>query len=122
MILVDTSVWIRHFAQRSSSIDVARRKEGILTHPLVIGELACGLVSNRRQHLADLFLLPRAIDVPNVQVQTFIEQERLWGKGIGILDAHLLASAVQTGCTLWTFDAALERAAARLRLTYTPRR
>jgi hypothetical protein len=44
-------------------------------------------------------------------VLKFLEQHRLFGKGIGWIDAHLLASAMLTHCFLWTHDSALARAA-----------
>ncbi len=45
-----------------------------------------------------------------------VEKERLFGAGIGWVDAHLLASARLSGCLLWTLDKPLRKAAAALRL------
>jgi len=45
-----------------------------------------------------------------------VEERRLWGLGIGWIDAHLLASALLSGCRLWTLDERLHRAAAAARV------
>jgi predicted nucleic acid-binding protein len=44
-----------------------------------------------------------------------IETRRLWSKGIGLTDAHLIASCLATpGTQIWTIDAALGRVAESL--------
>jgi predicted nucleic acid-binding protein len=45
-----------------------------------------------------------------------IEARKLWGLGIGWIDAHLLASALLSGCQFWTLDGRLLRAAAAARV------
>ena len=58
--------------------------------------------------------LPQADFVEHEEMLRFVEARRLYGRGIGWVDAHLLASRLMTGCLLWTFDKALRRAAAAL--------
>jgi hypothetical protein len=51
------------------------------------------------------------------EVLHFIEQERLFGVGIGYVDAHLLAATrLMAGATLWSRDRRLQAAAEKLAL------
>ncbi len=109
MVLVDTSVWIDHF--RSSNEDlVALLSEGqVLTHSFIIGEIACGSARQRQEILSLLPLLPQADPASNSEVLSLIEDYELFGKGIGWVDAHLLASCLLNHCSLWTVDKSLAR-------------
>jgi hypothetical protein len=52
----------------------------------------------------------------NAEVLLLLEDRRLWGRGLGWIDAHLFASALLSNCLFWTFDVRLEKAAAKLGL------
>ena len=56
--------------------------------------------------------------VDHHDVLRLIEERRLWGKGIGWIDGHLLASALVSGARLWTLDSALGRAARALAVEF----
>ena len=114
MILVDTSVWIQHFRVGSERLKTLLLDEQVLCHPFVVGELACGTVQKRAEILAMLKALPEARLLDQEEVLSFLEARRLYGCGIGWVDAHLLASTMLTGCSLWTTDKPLRRAAAGL--------
>jgi len=114
MILVDTSVWIEHLRAGSDRLKTLLLDEQVLCHPFVIGELACGTLQKRSEILSMLKALPEARLVEHEEVLSFLEARRLHGRGIGWVDVHLLASTVLTGCTLWTLDKPLRRAAAAL--------
>jgi predicted nucleic acid-binding protein len=114
--LVDTSVWVDHFRRRNAELADLLDRGDVLGHPWIVGELACGHLRRQREILALLAALPQARSVEDEEVLHFIETRRLFGKGIGWVDAHLLASVALTGATLWTLDRALARAAAPLRL------
>ena len=116
MILVDTSVWIDHFRRDKPELRSVLEADQVLMHPFIVGELACGTLRRRPQILADLDALPAAVVAQHHEVLQFVERHRLWGKGIGWIDCHLLASSILSGCKLWTLDEALERVAAQLRL------
>ena len=47
---------------------------------------------------------------------SFLEAHRLYGQGVGWVDAHLLASALLTRCAIWTLDKQLRKAAAVLKV------
>jgi predicted nucleic acid-binding protein len=116
MILADTSVWIQHLRRGEAALE-DRLSEGlIIVHPFVTGELACGNLKRREVILADLAALPAARTATDNEVRELIERQRLWGRGLGWIDMHLLASALISGCKLWTLDGELHDAAAELGL------
>lgn len=94
---------------------------GVLVHPMVTGELACGNLTNRSGILALLQRLPQAPEPTHGEALTFVESNRLMGRGIGYIDVHLLASAALGGDTrLWTKDNRLRSVAQDLDLVYAP--
>jgi len=116
MILVDTSVWIHHFRTGSEQLRSLLDEEQVFCHPFIAGELACGTLRNRHEILSLLRALPQARLLEHEEVLHFLEGRHLYGRGLGWVDAHLLASALLTGCTLWTLDKPLLKAAATLNI------
>jgi len=112
MILVDTSVWIAHFRKGGRGLAELLGEALVLAHPFVVGELACGNLRNRARILTDLETLPSAVSATHEEVKRLVEDRRLWGLGIGWIDAHLLASSLLSDAQLWTTDRKLVRAAA----------
>ncbi len=104
MILVDTSVWIDHFREHLPPLAGLLQTGQVLSHPLIIGELACGNLHDWQAVLELLDELPTTAEVEHPEVLAFIEQHRLMGRGVGIVDVTLLASARQVGVPLWTRD------------------
>ncbi|MBL8475196.1 MAG: hypothetical protein JNK71_03885 [Methyloversatilis sp.] len=49
-ILVDTSVWVDHFRHGNDTLIQLLDRDLVLTHPLIIGELACGTPRAARKH------------------------------------------------------------------------
>lgn len=114
MTLVDTSVWVDHLRAGSRTLVSLLHDAEVLTHPFVIGELACGHMRNRREILALLRTLPTARVAGHHEVLTFVEDHRLFGRGIGWIDVHLLASALLSHARLITLDRRLSSLAARV--------
>jgi predicted nucleic acid-binding protein len=114
MILVDTSVWIEHLRAGNDRLKSLLFDQQVLCHPFVIGELACGMLRKRGEILTMLKALPEAHLLEHEEVISFLDARRLYGRGIGWVDAHLLATTLLTGCLIWTFDKPLRRAAAAL--------
>jgi predicted nucleic acid-binding protein len=114
MTLVDTSVWIHHFRMGSEHLRSLLHEEQVFCHPFIAGELACGTLRNRHEILNLLRALPQARVLKHEEVLHFLEERRLYGRGLGWIDAHLLASALLTRCSLLTLDNSLLRAAATL--------
>jgi predicted nucleic acid-binding protein len=104
VILVDTSVWVEHLRHGLPRLATLLQECEVLIHPWVIGELACGNLRNRQQILELLQGLPMATVASDAEVLLLIERDRLMGRGIGYVDAHLLASARLSHCRLWTQD------------------
>jgi predicted nucleic acid-binding protein len=117
MVLVDTSIWVAHFRQGEPVLAGLLRHGLVLSHPFVTGELACGNLRERFVILSDLATLPAATSASDAEVMRLIEDRKLWGRGLGWIDAHLLASALLSHCRLFTFDKALRTAASELDLT-----
>lgn len=110
MILVDTSVWIDHLRTGDDGLVKLLNGAQVSIHPFVIGELACGNLRDREKVLALLSDLPRSAMATGDEVLHFIEQNHLMGRGIGYVDAHLLAAVTLDGTSrLWTRDKQLEK-------------
>jgi predicted nucleic acid-binding protein len=104
VILVDTSVWVEHLRRGLPRLATLLQEGKVLIHSWVIGELACGNLRNRADVLELLQGLPAAFVASDQEVLLMIEQHQLMGRGIGYVDAHLLASAKLSHCQLWTQD------------------
>jgi predicted nucleic acid-binding protein len=119
VILVDTSVWIDHLRERSATLADALEHEEVMTHPFVIGELACGNLKDRVEVLRLLSTLRAVTLAMDREVLLLIERHRLMGRGIGYIDAHLIASVLLSdGAQLWTRDKRLRTVAAGLRVAF----
>lgn len=118
-MLVDTSVWISHFRFGNAALARFLIEGKVECHPFVIGELACGNLSNRKEILSLLHALPSTSVLEAEEVLQFIEQRRLAGLGMGLVDVHLLASAVLSKTPLWTEDKNLLKIATRLGVAFT---
>lgn len=122
MVLVDTSVWVSHFRNGNARLQALLNEGLVVCHPFVIGELACGNLKNRAEILSLLQSLPSAETAEHDEILQFIERRQLMGKGLGLIDMHMLASAVLTGTPLWTLDNKLNQVSANLKLGYELRR
>ena len=121
MILVDTSVWLRFLAGRqpfARNVDALLEREDVLGHEMVYGELLIGDRRSRSHWLADLELIATAPTVPHPEVVSFVRARRLHGRGIGWVDAHLLASTLVAGARLWTADVRLAEIASQLGVAF----
>lgn len=120
MVLVDTSVWIDHFRKHDDVLADLLIKNNVLTHPFVRGELALGNLRQRDSILNLLDNLPQASAVYAEEINFFIEKNALFGLGIGLIDAHLLASTqIAENTKLWTRDRKLMAAAMQLNIAAT---
>ena len=114
-VLVDTSVWRKYFGGTQSVRrlgDLLDEDGAVFTHPFIIGEMVLGGLSPRDEEL--FVRLPSAGAVPHEEVLAFVRRRRLMRRGIGWVDAHLLASALTSSAMLWPVDPDLSAAAADL--------
>ena len=118
-VLVDTSVWVDHFRQHNSALTTLLESDMVLMHPMVLGELACGTPPARAQTLADIERLQQTQQASLREVLDFIDREKLYGLGCGLVDMVLLASALMTpGIALWTLDKRLCALAERFKVLH----
>jgi predicted nucleic acid-binding protein len=113
-VLVDSSVWIDHLRRGNARLAACLQNGEVETHPFVVGELACGNLRLRDKILSLLSCLPEVTQAEHGEVLSLVESKRLAGRGLGWIDAHLLASAMLQRTTLWTLDKRLAEEARRL--------
>jgi predicted nucleic acid-binding protein len=117
VILADTSVWVDHLRHVNDGLVRSLESGQVLAHPFVIGEIALGHLRRRDTVLDHLLQLPRAVMATDDEVLRFIGQHALFGRGIGYIDAHLLAAVRLTeDARLWTADRRLRDMAETLGL------
>jgi predicted nucleic acid-binding protein len=119
-VLIDTSVWIDHFRNGNAALVTLLGQDAALTHPMVIGEIACGTPpAPRTRTLDDLHQLPMIQDAGLRETMAFIERASMYGMGCGLIDMVLLTSTLITpGATLWTLDKRLAALAQRFGVAY----
>ena len=118
-VLVDTSVWRRHFAGSETVRqlgDLLDEDDAVLMHPFIIGEMVLGGLSTSEEKLVRQ--LPGAAVVSHDEVLAMVRTRRLMRRGIGWVDAHLIASALVSSAHLWTVDAALAAVASDVKVSF----
>lgn len=121
-VLVDTSVWVDHFRNRNGELVNLLTLDLALSHPLIVTELACGTPpAPRSRTFTDIATLPQARQATLDEVRGFIEREKLYGLGCGVVDLALLASTLLTpGSRLWSLDKRLVELAQRFDVAFQP--
>ncbi|WP_293773535.1 type II toxin-antitoxin system VapC family toxin [Sporichthya sp.] len=120
-VLVDTAVWIDHLRRGDRHLVSLLDEGAVLGHPWVVGEVALGSIPGRSATLGLLAQLPQATAATPFEVMAMIETRRLFGTGLSLVDAHLLASTLITpGARLWTRDRRLRAAAEEIGRAYVP--
>jgi len=123
MVLVDTSVWIRFLSNRAPyavQLDGLLGRDEVAGHELIFGELLIGDRGGRAKLLGAYEQMHQASLVPHAEVVAFVRSRRLYGRGVGWVDMHLLASAVVEGLHLWTADPRFSNLAHEIGVAYTP--
>ena len=121
MVLVDTSVWIRSFANQApyaKELDALLGRDEVAGHELVYGELLIGDRGGRAKLLALYEQMHQASMVPHREVVAFVNNRGLYGRGVGWIDVHLLASAIVGRMQLWTADPRFSTVAKELGIAY----
>jgi predicted nucleic acid-binding protein len=120
VILADTSIWIDHL--RNSNPEMVKLLIGgqIVMHPFIVAEISLGSLHNRQERLDDMDALLELKVAQLTEVRHMIESHALYSKGIGLTDAHLIASCLMSpGTQLWTRDASMEKVARSLGILIT---
>ncbi|MGH7548934.1 MAG: PIN domain-containing protein [Gemmatimonadales bacterium] len=114
IVLADTSVWVDHWRRGNPRLARLLEQDRVVVHPFVLGEVALGAITPRADVLRNL----EELDAPRIaehdEVISLVDRTPLWGRGIGWVDAHLLASALLDRLHIWTLDLPLARAAHEL--------
>lgn len=115
MILADANIWIDYFRSGDPQLQTLLKDDQVVMHPCLAAELALGSLHNRLQTLAEFDAMPQAQVASLGEIRQMIESRRLYARGIGLTDAHLVASCLITAETrLWTRDGALRGVAETL--------
>jgi predicted nucleic acid-binding protein len=115
VILADTSIWIDHLRGRKTEMQKLLSVGQIVMHPFIVAEIALGSLKHRHKTFALMESLWQVRLAELSEVRKMIEGHRLYSKGLGLTDAHLIASCLLTpGTQLWTRDSALDKAAKSL--------
>jgi predicted nucleic acid-binding protein len=123
VILVDTSVWIDHLHRADRDLATLLERVEAAAHPMVVGQLALGAIRRRAAMITLLRALPSPPVASGDEVLDLVERRRLFGRGLSLIDAHLLASTLlEPGMRLWSRDRRLSDAAASLGVSYRPGR
>src|SRR5687768_6750082 len=120
-VLVDTSVWVRFLTNRApyaTGLEELLSRDEVSGHEFVYGELLIGDKGGRKALLSDYDRMERAPLASHTEVTAFVRHRNLSGRGIGWIDAHLLASALVAQMKLWTADAPLATIATELGIAY----
>lgn len=120
-IIADSSIWIDHFNKGQPQLAPLLRRRRIALHPMILGEIALGSITNRQKVLEELHTLPQARPASHAEVMAMIEWLKLFNSGLGYVDVHLLAATqqLQHGF-LWTGDKSLHAQAEGLGVAYVP--
>lgn len=118
LILVDTSVWIRHLREGDNDLALLLENGLVACHPFIIGELACGGIKNRYEIINLLNDLPSVFQLEHDEIMEFIDNRKIMNQGIGYVDAHILGSAIVSETRLWTLDKSLRKIAEKLSILY----
>jgi predicted nucleic acid-binding protein len=120
VILVDTSVWVDHLRRGDTHLSAALEGSNVAMHLMVLGELACGNLKDRETLLALWRNLPQLAAATDAEALFFLERNRLWGRGVGYIDVHLLASvSLNAEARLWTRNRRLRETAEQLGLAHS---
>ena len=120
MVLVDTSIWVQHFRESVSHLQVLLAQDRVLMHSMVHAELACGTPPTpRAATLSSLAMLRPCLETTRNETLAFLETNQLYGKGCGLVDLSLLAAVLITpGSRLWTADKRLQIMAQQMGVDY----
>ncbi len=114
MILVDTSIWVDHLHRRNTSLIELMSHGEVATHAMIVGELALGTVADRSSFLRAISRLTRLPTARHDELLLLVDTRHLYGRGVNLVDAHLLASVLISDSVVWTRDRRLQAAAAEL--------
>ncbi len=119
MIIVDTNIWVTHFRSPIPALFKMLDDEYVYCHPFVLGELVSGSIANREGIIAELGEIFEPPVGRTEEFLAFVETRKLFSRGIGFVDCHLLLSAVLSGDSkIWTNDKRLKAVSIEMGLNF----
>ena len=115
MILADTSIWIEFLKAKAPVHEAFGQllEEGnVATTGVIAGELLQGAKNERERRVIHSYwsVLPHSGEPEDwLHAGTLSCNHRLLSKGVGLIDAFLIAVAESTQARLWTLDKTLDR-------------
>ena len=106
----------------AAELDGLLERDEVAGHDLVYGELLIGDSGRRTRLLNSYDLIHWVPAIGHAEVAGFVRSHKLYGRGVGRIDAHLLASAIVADTPLWTADDRLATLATELGIGYRSRR
>ncbi len=117
-VVVDSSVWVDHLRAGDRLVQTLLIENQVLMTDTILGELLVGNLSKRPIALVQLLDLPR-LHAPDFRfVFLLMEEQRLYGSGLNWGDVTILATCFENRHPLYTRDARLHKAAAKLNLAF----
>lgn len=120
-IQVNSSVWIEFLDKPPKTVEVLLTNPAICCHPFIVGELVVGDLGKRHELIKILKTIRKLQTITDEKVVDFIREKKLYGRGIGYIDCHLLASIYEARNTyVWTSDKRFRAAATELEVAFLP--
>jgi predicted nucleic acid-binding protein len=120
-VLVDTSVWVAHLRQRDEQLAWLLAAGRVICHPYVVIEVACSTPPRREEVVQLLRALEQAPLATHDELLALIRARSLSGRGCGLVDLGLLASALLgEHIRLWSLDRRLALLADECGRAYRP--
>lgn len=116
MIIADTSIWIEYLRGRNpeitTSLKTRLRKRKVVAISAVFGELLQGVKNKREREIVQSFWdnLPH-VNEDNLFIKAgqLSNQYKFSAHGVGLIDAYILAAALEHDLSIWTLDKKLDR-------------
>jgi predicted nucleic acid-binding protein len=111
MILPDTSIWVDHFKSKNGNeiLKSALANSVVYCHSMIYGELLLGGFLKDQKVNQSILYLPFTREVVPSEINQFILNHSLIGKGIGWVDCNILYDSYVNSLRLITLDRALQK-------------
>lgn len=117
-VIVDTSVFVDFIKKGNADLHDLLEDDLVIIHPFVVTEILLGgSLKNRVLH-ALILNLPSAGIIKPQNLDRWIQEERIYKFGIGLVDSCILLSSIEEQHKLFTLDKKLKRAAAAFKVNY----
>jgi predicted nucleic acid-binding protein len=121
VIVFDTSIWIEYLRGKDKSVVETSTQylndDRVIALSPVFGELLQGAKGPKEE--SDILTFWQSLpkhDEENLMIRAGLLslRNKLWGKGVGLIDASILYAALEAGFEIWSKDDNLNKAARSL--------